>query len=85
MIGGSHDIGNYYTNTSRLDGPDAICGVLRDGGSEDTTMKFIIFVLVLIVGITLVAAYACLVAASEADERAEQIFKEYMEYKKKHQ
>lgn len=48
-------------------------------------MKFIIFVLVLIVGFVLVAAYACLVAASEADERAEQIFKEHMEYKKKHQ
>ena len=36
------------------------------------------------VGFVLVAAYACLVAASEADERAEQIFKEHMEYKKKH-
>ena len=47
-------------------------------------MNWIIFVLVLIVGFVLVAAYACLVAASEDDERAEQIFKEYMEYKKKH-
>jgi len=81
----NYDIRNNNTCASRLDGPDAVCGVLRDGGSEDTTMRFIIFVLVLIVGITLVAAYACLVAASEADERAEQIFKEYQEYKKKHQ
>ena len=47
-------------------------------------MKWLIFVLVMIVGFVLVAAYACLVAASEADERAEQIFKEYMEHKKKH-
>lgn len=47
-------------------------------------MKWLIFVLVMIVGFVLVATYACLVKASEADERAEQIFKEYMEYKKKH-
>lgn len=48
-------------------------------------MKFIIFVLVLIVGITLVAAYACLVAASEARERYGRLLIEYMEYKRKHQ
>ena len=48
-------------------------------------MRFIIFVLVLIVGITLVAAYACLVAASNAHLRYMRLLKEYMEYKKKHQ
>jgi protein-S-isoprenylcysteine O-methyltransferase Ste14 len=48
-------------------------------------MRFIVFVLLMVVCLVLVVGYACLVAASEADERAEQIFKEYMEYKKKHQ
>ena len=52
---------------------------------QDTTMRFIIFVLVLIVGITLVAAYACLVAAYNANERYGRLLIEYMEYKKKHQ
>ena len=48
-------------------------------------MRFIIFVLVLIVGITLVAAYACLVAAYNANERYRRLLTEYMEYKRKHQ
>ena len=48
-------------------------------------MKFILFVLVLIVGITLVAAYACLVAAYNANERYRRLLTEYMEYKRKHQ
>ena len=47
-------------------------------------MKWLIFVITMMVAFMLVICYACLVAASEADERAEQIFKEYMEHKKKH-
>ena len=42
-------------------------------------MKFIIFVLILIVGITLVAAYACLVTAHDADERAERMYRAWKE------
>lgn len=48
-------------------------------------MKWLICVITMMVAFMLVVLYACLVAASEADERAEQIFKEYMEYKKKRQ
>ncbi len=47
-------------------------------------MKWLVFVSAMIIALLMVVCYACIVAASEADERAEQIFKEYMEYKKKH-
>ena len=35
MIGGSHNISNYYTNNSRLDGCDAVRGVLRAGEGRE--------------------------------------------------
>ena len=48
-------------------------------------MRIVVYVLIAIIVAMMVLCYSLMVAASEADERAEQIFKEYMEYKKKHQ
>lgn len=42
-------------------------------------MRFIIWVLLAVIAILVVMCYALLVAASQADERAEQFYKEWRE------
>ena len=44
-------------------------------------MKWIVFVLVMVIGILLLICYSLLVAASEADERAEEMYRRWKESK----
>ena len=42
-------------------------------------MKWLLFVLVMIIGILLVICYSLMVMAHDADERAEQMYREWKE------